>query len=129
MCTHVLTVPSLKHIVNDVIHETYLRFRYRTRGSVKHRHHYWQMMDFLFVGLKVKINTHYTHSKIYPLRIDIIVPKSHNGNVFVHQSVDANERNKNDFGIRANVKILTSSLIDVRWTKKKFNYDNVPLRH
>lgn len=56
----VLTVPSLEHIVYDVVHETDLRFWYRTRGSVKHGHHYWQMIDFLFVSLKIKytLNIH-----------------------------------------------------------------------
>jgi len=47
------TVPSLDHIADDIIDEAHLRFRYRTRYPVKHRHYDRHVPIFLLVGLKI----------------------------------------------------------------------------
>jgi hypothetical protein len=67
------TVPSLDHIADDIIDEAHLRFRYRTRHPVKHRHHDRHVPIFLLVGLKIiyehsllnEANEHYLMTRGY----------------------------------------------------------------
>jgi len=64
-----LTVPCFKHVIYDVVHKADLRFWYGARHSVKHWHHHWQMIEFLFVSLKITRQTDFYRFESNALKI------------------------------------------------------------